>query len=84
MTNSARGGGIAEEGRGSQEKDGRDHGSKLDVAREELGHAVLDLILSHELRGAEVETLDLLSALREVGPVEHGGLLGNTSAHLQL
>jgi hypothetical protein len=60
----------------------RDHGGELDIPGEELGHAILDLVLSHKLRSAEVETLDLLGTLREVGPVEHGGLLGNTAAHL--
>ena len=59
-----------------------DHGGELDIPGEELGNAVLDLVLSHELGGAEVKTLDLLGTLRKVGPVEHGGLLGNTTAHL--
>jgi len=57
------------------------HGSKLDVAGEQLGNAVLDLVLSDELGGAEVKSLDLLCALRQVGPVQHGGLLRDGSSH---
>ena len=57
-------------------------GGELDIPGEELGDAVLDLVLSNELRSAEVEALDLLGALRKVGPVQHGGLLGDTGAQL--
>ena len=57
-------------------------GGELDIPGEELGDAVLDLVLSNKLRSAEVEALDLLGALRKVGPVQHGGLLGHTGAQL--
>ena len=72
-----------EEQENGQGRAGGDHSGIFHFAGEELGDAVLDLVLSHELGRAEVETLDLLCALRQVGPVEHGGLLGNTGAHLQ-
>jgi len=60
------------------------HSGELNIPGEKLGNAVLDLVLSHELGSAEVKTLDLLGALGKIGPVEHGGLLGNTRAHLLL
>ena len=88
-------------------------GGELDGLLEELRHAILDLVLRHELStppscqfralrpgahipthkridamgtdlgGAEVEPLDLLGALRQIGPVEHCRLLRNARAHLQ-